>query len=186
MALKKHFISPTQGSGKPGSRTSDHLLVLRFLVDKYVNGQGGKLYSCFVDLKKAYDTVPRVKLFFKLLKEYSVGGKFLKILQEIYKENQVFIKTTDGLLQPFLTTIGVKQGCVFSPILFNIFIDKINGILDESCDPVKLNNLDLNCLLWADDFVLFSQTAEGLKNSINKTKKFYDSLGLKINEKNRK
>ena len=92
MALKKHFISPTQGSGKPGSRTSDHLVVLRFLVDKYVNGQGGKLYSCFVDLKKAYDTVPRVKLFFKLLKEYSVGGKFLKILQEIYKENQVFFK----------------------------------------------------------------------------------------------
>ena len=93
---------------------------------------------------------------------------------------------TDGLLQPFLTTIGVKQGCVFSPILFNIFIKKINEIFDESCAPVKLNNLDLNCLLWADDLVLFSQTAEGLQNSINKTKNFYDSLGLKINEKKTK
>ena len=151
-----------------------------------MTGQGGKLYCCFVDLKKAYDTVPRVKLFFKLLTEYSVGGKFLKILQEIYRENQVYIKMTDGLLQPFLTTIGVKQGCVFSPILFNIFIDKINEIFDESCAPVKLNNLDLNCLLWADDLVLFSQTAEGLQNSINKTKNFYDSLGLKINEKKTK
>ena len=89
-------------------------------------------------------------------------------------------------MQPFLTTIGVKQGCVFSPILFNIFIDKINEIFDESCAPVKLNNLDLNCLLWADDLVLFSQTAEGLQNSINKTKNFYDSLGLKINEKKTK
>jgi hypothetical protein len=46
--------------------------------------------------------------------------------------------------------------------------------------------LDLNCLLWADDLVIFSQTAEGLQNSINKTKHFYDSLGLKINEKKTK
>ena len=53
MAQKKDFISPTQGSGKPGSRTADHLLVLRFLVDKYVTGQGGKLYCCFVDFKKS-------------------------------------------------------------------------------------------------------------------------------------
>ena len=113
--------------------------------------------------KKSYDTVPRVKLFYKLLKDYSIGGKFLKILQEIYKENKVFIKMSDGLLQPFLTTIGVKQGCVFSPILFNIFIDKINEIFDETCAPVKINNLDLNCLLWADDLVIFSQTAEGFR-----------------------
>ena len=93
---------------------------------------------------------------------------------------------SDGLLQPFLTTIGVKQGCVFSPILFKICIDKINEIFDETCAPVKINNLDLNCLLWADDLVIFSQTAEGLQNSINKTKQMYDSLGLKMNEKKMK
>ena len=116
LAQKKEFISPTQGSGKAGSRTADHLLVLRFLVDKYVTGEGKKLYTCFVDLRKAYDTVPRIKLFYKLLKDYSIGGKFLKILQEIYKNNEVFIKMNDGLLQPFITTVGVKQGCVLSPI----------------------------------------------------------------------
>ena len=186
LALKNHFISPNQGSGKAGSRTADHLLVLRFLVDKYVLGQGKKLYSCFVDLQKAFDTVPRNKLFYKLLKEYSVGGKFLKILQEIYKGNKMFVKTNNGLLQPFVTTIGVKQGCVLSPILFNIFIDKISDVFDESCAPIKVNNLNLNCLLWADDLLIFSQTAEGLQNSLDKMKIFYEALGLKINVKKTK
>ena len=77
-------------------------------MDKYVKGHGGKLYFCFVDLRKAFDTVPRIKLFYKLLKEYSVGEMFLKIIQEMYRGNKMFIKTNEGLVQPFVTTIGVK------------------------------------------------------------------------------
>ena len=120
--MEKHcnhhkIINEIQGSGKARSRTSDHLLILRFLIDKYVNSKGGKLFACFVDLQKAYDTVPRIKLFYSLLKDYSIGGNFLKILQKIYENNQVYVKLTDGLLQPFTTSIGVKQGCVFSPLL---------------------------------------------------------------------
>ena len=186
LSQTKSLISATQGSGKKGSRTADHLMVVRFLVDKYVKKMGGKLFTCFVDLHKAFDTVSRIKLMHKLLSEYSIGGKFLTILQKMYHGNKVFIKLKNGLLQPFTTTIGVKQGCVFSPILFNLFIDKISTIFDESCAPVKLNNLNLSCLLWADDLVIFSKTAEGLQNSISKTQIFYESLGLKINIKKTK
>ena len=46
--------------------------------------------------------------------------------------------------------------------------------------------MDLSCLLWADDLVIFSKTAEGLQNAITKTKSFYESLGLKINTKKTK
>ena len=186
--MEKHcnhhkIINEIQGSGKARSRTSDHLLILRFLIDKYVNSKGKKLFACFVDLQKAYDTVPRIKLFYSLLKDYSIGGNFLKILQKIYENNQVYVKLTDGLLQPFTTSIGVKQGCVFSPLLFNIFINKISNIFDESCAPVKVNNIDVNCLLWADDLLLVSETATGLQNSVNKMGVFYDSLDLKVNLK---
>ena len=104
----------------------------------------------------------------------------------MYQGNKVFIKLKDGLLEPFKTTIGVKQGCVFSPILFNLFIDKISSIFDESCAPVRLNNMDLNSLLWADDLVILSRSAEGLQNAITKTESFYKSLGLKINLKKTK
>ena len=180
---KNNLINEIQGSGKAKSRTSDHHLILRFLMDKYVNGKGKKIFACFVDLQKAYDTVPRNKLFYTLLKNYSIGGKFLKILQEIYKNNQVFVKLADGLLKPFKTTIGVKQGCVFSPILFNFCVNKIPEIFDETCDPLKINNKALNCLLWADDLLLVSSSQLGLQNCLNKMSAFYEKLSLKINIK---
>ena len=186
MCRSKHLISDMQGSGKTGSRTTDHLLVVKFLTDKYVKQQGKYLYTCFVDLRKAFDTVPRTKLFYSLLHDYSIGGKFLRILQEIYKENQIFVKLSDGLLQPFTTTVGVKQGCVFSPTLFNLYINKICDIFDQSCSPVKINNVNVSCLLWADDLLLVSETSEGLQNAINKMQAFYDELGLQINIKKTK
>ena len=94
-ATTKNHINDVHGSGKSGSRTADHLLIVRFLIDKYVKNGGKYLFTCFVDLKKAYDMVPRVKLFYTLLKDYKIGGNFLKILQEIYTNNKIFIKTAE-------------------------------------------------------------------------------------------
>ena len=79
--VKEGLINDCQGSSKKGSRTADHLLVIRFLIDKYVNISGKKLFACFFDIRKAFDTVPRNLLFYTLLKEYEIGGNFLRILQ---------------------------------------------------------------------------------------------------------
>ena len=89
-------------------------------------------------------------------------------------------------MQPILTTIRVKQGCGLSPLLFNLFINKLPDIFDKSCDPVKLGNLDVNSLLWADDLVILSSSEAGLQKSIDKTFSFYQNLGLDINTKKTK
>ena len=64
------------GSGKAGSRTADHLVVIRFLVDKYVTVGGKKLFVCFFDIRRAFDSVPRNLLFYTLLKNYKIGEIF--------------------------------------------------------------------------------------------------------------
>ena len=70
--------------------------------------------------------------------------------------------------------------------MFNLYINKICSIFDQSCDPVLLNNLELNCLLWADDLLIVSKTANGLQNSIDKMHQFYSSMGLDVNIKKTK
>ena len=90
------------------------------------------------------------------------------------------------MLQPIQTTIGLKQGCCLSSLLFNLFINKLPTIFDESCEPISINGESFNSLLWADDLLIMSRSPKGLQNAINKTAQFYKSIGLEINEKKTK
>ena len=176
-------LSCEQISGKSGARIADHILVFHHLINKYVKLGKKDLYVCFFDLKKAYDTVNRVQLFYNLMTQYRVGGQFLKILQNLYTDNEMYVKLDQGLTKPFITTKGVKQGCSISPLIFNLFIDKLPKMFDESCDGVLVNEKKLNCLMWADDCVVFSLSQKGLQKSIDKTVNFFTSLGLSVNPK---
>jgi hypothetical protein len=59
------------------SRTSDHMFILRTLIDKYTNISKGRLYSCFVDFRKTFDTVIHPAPFFFEITEYWSRGPFL-------------------------------------------------------------------------------------------------------------
>ena len=104
----------------------------------------------------------------------------------MYKNNEIFVKLGEGIVEPFISTVSVKQGCVFSPLLFNLYIDGICDVFDSTCDPVIVNEAKINCLLWADDLLLIRKTETGLQICINKMQSFYSSLGLKINIKKTK
>ena len=179
---KKGLISKFQGSGKQGSRTADNLLIIKFLFDKIVKGEKNKLYCCFIDIKKAFDFTNKNHLFYNLLRDYEIGGNFLKLLQQIYTDHKVYVRVSGGLLKPITTTIGLKQGCCLSGLLFNLFVNKLPSIFDSSCDPVSILDEQISCLLWADDLLIMSRSATGLQNAITKTKIFYDALGLEVNQ----
>ena len=133
---KEEIISNIQGSGKTGSRTCDHLLIVRFLIDKYVNQSGGRLYACFVDLKKCYDSVPRIKLFYTLLKKYKIGGNFFKIIMETYRNNKVFIKLSEELCQN--AGVNIKQHIKSRFEVYWLNKVNLNKIGDDGLDHNKL------------------------------------------------
>ena len=180
------IIYRSQASGKAGVRTADHLLVLNHLITKYLKLKKQKLFVCFYDLKKAFDFVPRIKMFNKLLSDYKIGGKFLRILKNIYTDNEMYVKLDNGLTQPFTTTIGLKQGCIFSPLLFNLYVNNLPNVYDDTCDPVYIGASPVHCLMWADDCVVMSTTEAGLQRSMDKTTNFFTSLGLSVNVKKTK
>ena len=96
------------------------------------------------------------------------------------------MQVAGGLTKPFVTTTGFKQGCVFSPLLFNLYINKLPTVYDVQCDPVYLGNEPVPCLMWADDCVVMSTSQVGLQRSITKTVNHFTELGLTVNIKKTK
>ena len=98
----------------------------------------------------------------------------------------MFIKLDNGLSQPFTTTTGLKQGCIFSSILFNLYVNNLPTVYDQACDPVYLGNSPVHCLMWADDCVVMSTTQVGLQRAMDRTVSHFASLGLYVNVKKTK
>ena len=185
---KENGVLPENALGfVSGNRTSDAHLILHYLTQDYCHKKNRKLYSCFVDFSKAFDCIPRDLLFKKLI-EKGITGKVFNLIKNIYMHEKCQIKIGGMLSDPFDANQGVRQGCILSPILFNIFISDLPKILDEAeNDPAKIGILKtLSCILWADDLVMFSETKEGLTKMINKLVMFATENGLKINNEKTK
>ncbi len=161
------------------ARTSDHMFILKCLIDSKFSDKK-KLYVAFVDFSKAFDTVWHKGLMYKLLSN-GITGKFFTIVQDMYKEVKCCVKTCEGLTPTFNVSQGVKQGEVLSPALFNLYINDIPDIFDNACDPVKLSNTTLNCLMYADDLVILSNSKDGLQNSLNNLQNYCNDWRLRIN-----
>lgn len=83
-----------------------------------------KLYTFFVDFRAAFDTIARETLFYKLYR-IGISTKIINILREMYKNNVAYVWDGESVSGEFTTTMGVKQGCILSSLLFILFINDI-------------------------------------------------------------
>ena len=191
--LKKHILQlntlhPAQIGLLPKHRTSDDIFTLRTLVDKYViNNPKEKLYTCFIDFKKAFDSVWHDNLYYKLL-QHNKGSKFYDLIKNLYSKSKCCIKINDKRTEFSSCQKGVRQGCILSRILFNLYLNDVPFILDrDDTDPIILpNGTRLNSLLYADDLVLISKSAHGLQKALSILAKFCNEWLLSINPKKTK
>ena len=181
----KGLIDYNQIGFRKGFRTADHVFTLKTLVDKtFVTKK--KLYTCFVDFKKAYDTVWRNGLFFKLLK-LGISTGFVQLIRDMYSKLQSCVHLQGGVSTTFDSLVGLKQGCNLSPLLFNLFVNDIISDVNRLNKGVPhLENLQVSCLLYADDLVLLSETKEGLQESLNALDQFTKQWFLEVNPKKTK
>lgn len=108
----KNLISKNQIGFKEKSRTADHIFTLKTIIDQYKQ-KSKKVFTAFIDLKKAFDTIWRLALFYKLLKD-NIPHRIFNIIHSMYTDTICRIKFSNGLSAPFSSERGVKQGDVLS------------------------------------------------------------------------
>jgi hypothetical protein len=91
-------------------------------------------------------------------------GRFLRCLQVMYAKDTICINhPNEGVTSSFKCQQGVKQGCPFSPLLFELYLDALKGHLDgRECDAPALIDVHVWLLLFADDLALTSESEVGL------------------------
>lgn len=164
-----------------GKRTSDHIFTLKCIIEE-AKSKKKPVYGCFVDLKKAYDTVWRSGLYYKLLHYYKVSPKLVRIIQNMYSELKGRVKLNNHIGNEFEIGIGLRQGCNMSPSLFNLYINDLPAILREvNTDPVNLNTSKINVLLYADDMLILSNSERGLQNALDALQLYCNKWQLVVN-----
>ena len=125
------------------------------------------IYFCFIDYAKAFDCVAHNKLW-KILKEMGIPDYLTCLLSSLYASQEA--RTGHGTTDWFQIGKGVRQGCILSPCLFNLYAEYImrNAGLEEAQVEIKIAGRNINNLRYADDTTLSGRkqrTKESLDES---------------------
>ena len=136
------------------------------------------MYTCFVDHEKAYDRVPRDKLWAVLL-EYDARGQLLAAIKSLYKQSEVCVRVNGMKKKPFNVSVGLRQGCVLPLLLFIIYMDMI----DKNCfssSGATFGECNVQRLLFADYLALLSSNKSDLQYALDRFSDACLNAGMKI------
>ena len=107
-------------------------------------------------------------------------------LKAMYKSVKLCVKYKNNYSEFFASHTGVKQGDLFFPILFIYFINDLALTLNtDEENSVKINDINIFLLLFADDAVLFSKSPDSLQSMLDKLQEYSSFWSLNVNkEKN--
>lgn len=169
---------PNQLGFTKGAQTYDHILTLNTITSKYRKLKK-KVYTVFVDFKKAFDSVCREALFYKL-SELGITGKFYNVLRYMYSNSTAQIKLSNHLSKTIPIQKGTEQGHPLSPDLFKIFLSDLSCLLEQANCPNLMGKI-ISHLLWADDLIILALDKNTLQLQLDNLNSFCTKWGIQIN-----
>ena len=142
---------------------------------------------CLIYYAKASDCVDDNKLW-KILIEVGIPDHLTRLLINLYAGQEATVTTGHGTTDWFQIGKGVRQGCILSPCLFNLYAEYImrNAGLDEAQAGIKIAGRNINNLRYANDITLMAESEKELKNLLMKVKEASEKGGLKLNFQKKK
>ena len=132
----------------------------------YFLRNGSNVYSCLMDMRKAFDTVQHSKLFQKL-NQRNLSSIFTRLIIIMYVSQSANVRWGKEVSKSFGITNGVKQGAVLSAILFCVYIDELITKLRRNKTGCWIDGNFVGIIVYADDIVLLSPTLGGLQEMID-------------------
>lgn len=178
-------MSDTQMGFRKGMGTREALYGISILRQRCLD-MNQDLYVCFVDFQKAFDRVQHSKMI-EILKQKNIDSRDIRIISNLYWNQTARIRVDESLSEEVRICRGVRQGCVLSPLLFNVYSEAIfEEALAEESAGVIINGEIINNLRYADDTVIISDNLNDLQHLIERVNISCQKYGLDMNLKKTK
>lgn len=203
LPLSEDILPETQYGFRPNRGTCEAIFSVRQLQEKS-REQGQPLYLCFVDLEKAFDSVPREALWLVLAK-LGCTDKFVRIVRLLHDDMRCCVRAQSEDSEFFSVSCGVKQGCVLAPTLFAMyFAVVVRDALQTLSEGVriryrsdgggifniarlkartKVSYTTIIEIVYADDLCFVAESPMGLQRLITALAESSHKFGLKISVK---
>ena len=153
----------------PGKETTDAVFALRMLMEKYRESQR-ELHCVFVDLEKAYDSVPLEELWYCMRKS-GIVEKYVRLVQDMYEGSETVVRCAVGTTESFKVKVGLHQGSALSPFLFAVIMDRLTDEVRK--EPPWT-------ILFANDIVICKETREEVERRLESWRYALERRGMKV------
>ena len=155
----EEIIAEEQTGFRAGRSNTEQIFNLKILCEKYLQHQQN-LYHVFIDFKKTFDRVWDEALW-ATMRKYNINVSIIRAIENLYDKAQSAVLFNGSTGEWLRTTVGVRQGCLHSPTLFNIFLERIMcEALDDHKGSVTIGGRLIINFRFADDIVINAEEEE--------------------------
>jgi hypothetical protein len=182
-ASRYNYFSPAQFGFRSQSGTLEAVLSLQTVVRSWQVSTGQPVLCVFIDIKKAFPSVDRVRLI-NLLHDLGLAGPMVRALASTFTLNECSLRIEGFLSEVFPVNLGVREGDIDSPPMFNLVYGEILrvcglGDLNESVFSVSIPRAI--GIAYADDLAMLVMEGEAMQNCLFDVSDAMLPFNLKIN-----
>ena len=180
--LKKEaeeHLAEEQAGFRAGRSTVEQIFNCRILMEKHLQHQRD-LFHNFIDFKKAFDRVWHDGLW-QVLRKFGIEEGLVQTMESLYKNSSSAVLLNNQIGEHFKTTVGVRQGCLLSPTLFNLFLENImRETLHDFQSTISIGGRVVSNLRFADDIDLMAGSNPELQDLTNRLTDRAGAYGMEV------
>lgn len=178
--LCEEQIAPNQFGFLNAVGTREALFSVQVLIQRS-RDVNSNVFACLIDYKKAFDRVKH-EMMVEIMKQIGTDARTINIITNLYWNQTAVLKIDGEHTEDIQIQRGVRQGCILSPILFNLYSEFIfREALENIDEGIPLNGVRVNNIRYADDAIVFADTQEGLQALMDKVVEVSKRYGLEMN-----
>ena len=161
-ATEKGYFSELQFGFREGVGCIEASFIILETINHMLE-RGSKVFSCFLDVRKAFDTVWIDGLLYKLFNDLGINGKMWLAIKDLYNDVQAQVLFDGTLSRLFEAGQGTGQGRILAPFMYKVYINGLLRTLSDHCLTISINTLSLPSPSFADNVTLLALFPSFLK-----------------------